>query len=126
MQVLDHSFILGTAIQRLKDHKSSIFSVKWSPISEYVLASGSSDQSIKLWDVRNSKSFLTIPNAHYGTITNLQFSKDGKFLYSSGNDNKLKKWDLSDNGKDTLVLFQNIENSHLKANQFTLSNTWDL
>ena len=114
----------GSSVQRLKGHKSTIKAVKWSPINEYVLASASKDQSIRLWDIRNLKCFLEISNSHFGSITNLQFTKEGRYLYSSGNDNKLKKWDLLNEGKDTFISFPNIENTYQISNQFTLSSTF--
>eukprot|EP01080_Neovahlkampfia_damariscottae_P001674 gene1674-443_t len=116
----------GSSVQRLKGHKSAIKAVKWSPVNEYLLASGSKDQSIRLWDIRTLKCLTQISNSHFGTITNLQFSKDGRYLYSSANDNKLKKWDLLKEVKDTLVTYPNIENSYQISNQFTLSNTDDI
>ncbi len=42
----------GTSTQTLIGHKSGTWAVKWSPTNEYILASGSADQTIRLWDIR--------------------------------------------------------------------------
>lgn len=125
----------GACIQYLSGHSGSILSVHWSPSNEYILASAGTDKTIKLWDVRTSKYLLTFdqfktstkryksktPISHHGAITSLVWSKDGRYLYSSGTDNEIKKWDIF-NDENTMVSFPKIKNEIIKPNQFCLSN----
>ena len=58
-----------------------------------MLASGSYDQSIKLWDVTSSHCLATL-EGHTGRVWSLTFSPDGRLLASSGNDQGVKVWDV--------------------------------
>lgn len=46
----------GSMTHSLTGHSGAVNCVQWSPIYDYILASGSSDGTIKLWDVRKSGS----------------------------------------------------------------------
>jgi len=50
----------GASIQQLSGHSQRVQCVKWSPTSEYVLASASDDHTIRLWDVRTSGWLLSM------------------------------------------------------------------
>jgi len=68
-----------TVIQ--KGHIQPVTCVAFHPSGAY-FASGSLDQSIKIWNVQSGKIIRTI-NIHTSKILNLSFSKDGKKLLSS-------------------------------------------
>jgi DNA excision repair protein ERCC-8 len=44
----------GSTAQTLVGHKSDVLCVRWSPSNQYILATGSKDQCIKLWDIRKA------------------------------------------------------------------------
>uniref|UniRef100_A0A0G4HVS1 Anaphase-promoting complex subunit 4 WD40 domain-containing protein n=1 Tax=Chromera velia CCMP2878 TaxID=1169474 RepID=A0A0G4HVS1_9ALVE len=44
----------------LKDHKGSILDVAWLPGSSCVLATASSDKSVRLWDLRRARACLVV------------------------------------------------------------------
>ncbi len=79
-----------------------------SPNEKYVAVTnnGQSVQSIQLFDVKQQKQLdaVTIPKSWYG----LNFSSNGRYLYASGgNDNRILKYDVSNNKlrlTDSLVL----------------------
>jgi WD40 repeat protein len=40
------------ALLTLKGHSARVFNVAWNPLFESILASGSDDKSIRVWDIR--------------------------------------------------------------------------
>jgi DNA-binding CsgD family transcriptional regulator len=58
-----------------------------------LLASGSQDQSIKLWDVRRGYCHSTL-QGHSGYIYSVAFSPDGTLLASGSQDQSIKLWDV--------------------------------
>jgi len=60
------------------------------------LASGSSDHTIKLWNIENGQELYSII-AHDDSIRKVGFSSDGNWLISSGWDNTTKVWNVEHN-----------------------------
>ncbi|MBP5976887.1 ribosome assembly protein 4, partial [Brasilonema sp. CT11] len=77
----------------LEGHSSSVNSVAFSPDGK-TLASGSSDNSIKLWDVATGKQLKTL-EGHSSSVKSVAFSADGKTLASGSSDNSIKLWDVT-------------------------------
>lgn len=73
-----------------KDHTESVECVVYSPDSN-TLASGSWDQTIKLWDTKTGELKHTL-TSHTDSVRNLAYSPDGKFLASASDDNTIKLW----------------------------------
>jgi WD40 repeat protein len=61
-------------------HSSAVLSVAFSPDGKY-LASGSLDNTVKLWSVGSQKEVTTL-EGHYNVVTSVAFSPDGKYLVS--------------------------------------------
>ncbi|MGH7170415.1 MAG: WD40 repeat domain-containing protein [Gemmataceae bacterium] len=57
------------------------------------LAVADADQCIHLWDVRQGLELRRL-EGHRGKIGELRFTADGKGLFSAGEDNTLRYWDL--------------------------------
>ncbi|ORY51593.1 WD40 repeat-like protein [Rhizoclosmatium globosum] len=49
----------GGCAQMLSGHTKQVTSLAWSNQNEFILASGSADNSIRIWDIRKSNSCLT-------------------------------------------------------------------
>jgi WD40 repeat protein len=64
----------------LQGHNSSAFSVAFSPNGSY-FASGSGDNTIKLWSLESQKEVTTL-QGHSSYVQSVAFSSDGKYLAS--------------------------------------------
>jgi WD40 repeat protein len=83
-------------VQTLKGHSESIWSVAISPDGQ-MLASGSADQTIKLWNLETGKLLYSL-EGHSSLVVSVAFSPDGKILASSSTlavgDGNIKLWDV--------------------------------
>jgi WD40 repeat protein len=87
---------LGTAALTLTNtltgHSGLVRSVAFSP-DGHLLASGSFDGTIKLWDPNSGKTLQTL-TGHSGNVRSVIFSPDGQVLASGGDDGSIKLWDV--------------------------------
>ena len=74
----------------LKGHTEVAYAVAFSPDGK-TLASGSLDNTIKLWDVTTGRNTATL-NGHSGGVTSIAFSPDGNTLASGSMDTTMKLW----------------------------------
>jgi WD40 repeat protein len=70
-----------------------VFGIGFSPSSR-LLASASSDRTIRLWDVATRKQ-LGQPLQGLGIVYRVAFSPDGKLLASTSEDKTVRLWDVS-------------------------------
>ncbi|KAL2175854.1 WD40-repeat-containing domain protein [Thermothelomyces heterothallicus CBS 202.75] len=112
-------------------------SVSWSPAHEHVLAAGSADGAVRIWDVRKSNGLVALldqedvvgladggttsqrrpprlaAKAHAGPVNGLTWTDDGAYLVSAGHDRRIRVWD-SATGANTLASFgPSIRNSQM-------------
>ncbi|MBD2169192.1 hypothetical protein H6G04_33030 [Calothrix membranacea FACHB-236] len=59
-----------------------------------ILASGSSDNKIRLWNPRTGDPLRTI-NGHLGEVKSILISPDGEILFSGSADTTIKLWQLA-------------------------------
>ncbi|MGI2906587.1 AAA-like domain-containing protein [Tolypothrix sp. VBCCA 56010] len=85
----------------LEEHSSSVTSVAFSPDGK-ILASGSSDKTIKLWDTATGKVIRTL-TGHTDSVRSVAFSPDGKILASGSSDKTIKLWNIN-TGKEIRTL----------------------
>ncbi|KAI3403973.2 hypothetical protein KGF56_003240 [Candida oxycetoniae] len=108
----------------LKGHKGKTLCAKWHPINPNILATGGYDGEVKIWDIRRSESLLCrldmlrtncstataaaaaatssektnltqdSVKAHSGPVNGLVWDESGTLLYSAGNDDKVRVWDM--------------------------------
>ncbi len=121
----------GLATHTLPGHKGAVYSVSWSPRSEYLLASGSTDGRVLFFDVRRAHSAFACldhddalgvlsqdqqsnhqprsaldwnAKAHDGPVTGVRWADDGRKLISCGHDQRIRVWDAA-TGRNELVHF---------------------
>jgi WD40 repeat protein len=76
---------------RLRGHTEVVTTVAFSP-DDRLLASGSTDRTVKLWDVTTGKMVGSLAG-HTASVTAVAFSPDGKLLASAGADGVVQLWD---------------------------------
>ena len=59
-----------------------------------IIVSGSYDESIKLWDVRCSKTCVYSIEAHADPVSSVHFSGAGNSFVSSSYDSMVRIWDM--------------------------------
>ncbi|KAG8227675.1 hypothetical protein J437_LFUL006986 [Ladona fulva] len=126
----------GSAAHELVGHTSGVLTCCWSPREGALLATGSRDNRILLWDIRSAKSCLKSldqhngggnsiselsVSAHDGFVNGLHFTRDGFSLVSFGSDNRIRVWDII-NGKNKRINFGTVVNDCQKNIQITLTN----
>ncbi|MDZ8262972.1 WD40 repeat domain-containing protein [Nostoc sp. ChiQUE01b] len=77
-------------INTLSAHTNPINSVTISSDGR-TLASGSADNTIKIWNLQNGEILATL-NGHSNAVRSVAFSSDGLILASGSNDNTVKLW----------------------------------
>lgn len=68
----------------MRGHTSFVACVAFSPQGN-LLASGSYDETIRIWDVKKGKCLRVMP-AHSDPVSAVDFSRDGTLLVSCGHD----------------------------------------
>lgn len=118
----------GASAHSLAGHQAAVLSIAWSPQDENILASGGSDGTVRLWDVRRSAGCVGVLDledsvgaggedglgknarprgqgkAHVGPCNGVSWTDDGKYLVTAGHDERVRVWDISI-GANTLSHF---------------------
>ncbi len=89
-----HLQVLGqleTGVQR--GHSLAVRSVCFSP-DGLLLASGSEDKTIKIWEFRSGRELKTL-NGHQSHVNQVMFTSDGQKLVSASRDRHIYFWDIN-------------------------------
>jgi WD40 repeat protein len=92
-------FLAGAALAQKPElvvetgHTSEVVSVAYNPNGK-MLASGSSDKTIKLWDAASRRELRTLAG-HTDNVTSVAFSPNGRMLASGSDDKTIKLWDVA-------------------------------
>jgi WD40 repeat protein len=81
------------AVATLTGHTRNVWSVAFSPDGR-LLASGSNDNTIKLWEVASGRE-VRILTGHSGAVFSVAFSPDGRLLASGSYDTTIKLWEVA-------------------------------
>jgi WD40 repeat protein len=84
--------------ETISAHMFTIYNIVFHPTLPY-FATSSQDKSIKIWDAENFKlckilSLEKCGNGHSHSINKIIWSKDGKYLISTGDDRKVMIWEM--------------------------------
>lgn len=129
----------GASAHSLPGHQGAVLSAAWSPRSDHLLASGGSDGTVRLWDIRRSTGSLGVLDledsvgiggedglgknvrspqrgkAHIGACNGVVWTDDGKYLVTAGHDERVRVWDVRVRS-NTLSHFGPItKNTHLST-----------
>ncbi len=77
----------------LGGHANWVLAVSFSPNGK-LLATGSADNGVKLWDSQSGKQIKTL-TGHTGEVRSVSFSPDGKRLATGSADNTVKLWNIT-------------------------------
>ncbi|MEG4112470.1 nSTAND1 domain-containing NTPase [Microcoleus sp. Pol12B3] len=77
----------------LGGHTKSVNSVSFSRNGK-LLATGSDDNTVKLWDTTTGKEITTLIG-HTDSVNTVSFSPKGKLLATASTDNTVKLWDIT-------------------------------
>ena len=86
----------GEEMQRMQD-EFLCTSLAFSPKGD-ILASGSVERVVKLWDIRSGECLATLEGHEY-PILSLAFSPDGNNLVSGSGDTTLMTWDIENQSR---------------------------
>ncbi|KAL4885790.1 WD40-repeat-containing domain protein [Aspergillus karnatakaensis] len=124
----------GLSTHGLPGHSSAVLSVSWAPHQPHILASGSTDNRVILFDIRRAghnsaiatldmddavglvsprsapasyrsrAAFSSHARAHNGAVTGVRWTSDGSYLVTAGQDARIRVWQAA-TGANTLVHF---------------------
>ncbi|KAL1997109.1 hypothetical protein VTN49DRAFT_7974 [Thermomyces lanuginosus] len=112
-------------LQTLESHTGIISSVAISPNGQ-LLASGSSDKTIRLWDLPTGELRQTLIDSLH-SVNYVSISPDGRLLVSRSYYFKetIKFWDLT-KGRQCVTLEDHPERGWINENVFYLETNWSM
>lgn len=92
--VYDVSSVSNKPIHEFKGHTSRVFNVVWSPLLTNMIASGSDDRTIRVWDM-SEPSKVKVLRGHTHNVRALVWSHEVPYILMSGSwDGTIRIWDL--------------------------------
>ncbi len=83
----------GSPIRTLQGHRDAIYAAELSPDGK-LLATGSYDQKVKLWNVETGAEVRTL-HGHNDAVYDVAFHPNGQILASASGDRTVKLWNVA-------------------------------
>lgn len=83
----------GSPIRTIQGHRDAIYTAELSPDGK-LLATGSYDQKVKLWNVETGAEVRTL-HGHNDAVYDVAFHPNGQILASASGDRTVKLWNVS-------------------------------
>lgn len=83
---------------RMMGHGGDVFDLKRSPADEWMILSGSADQSIRCWNLRTASCIAMFAGneGHLGGVISVSWHVSGMKFASSGLDNAVRLWSMDE------------------------------
>jgi WD40 repeat protein len=91
-EMSDSSHLSVTCLNILRGHLSRVWMIAFSPDGQ-MLASGSEDQTIRLWNARDGTCLMVL-QGHTGGVTSVSFSPNGEILASASDNSSIRLWSV--------------------------------
>lgn len=129
----------GASTHSLAGHSGAVLSVAWSPKQENILASGGSDGTVRLWDIRRSAGGLGVLDledsvgilgksgsgiggrprhkgkAHVGACNGVSWTDDGEHLVTTGHDERIRLWSAATGANALAHYGPTVKNANLST-----------
>ncbi|KAK5687068.1 Coronin-like protein crn1 [Elasticomyces elasticus] len=79
-------------VGKLSGHSRKVGHVLFNPAAENVLASSSGDYTVKIWDLEDGHSKMTLK--HNDIVQSLSWSANGSMMVTTSRDKRLRFWDV--------------------------------
>lgn len=88
-------------LHKVDAHKAEINCLSFNPFSEFILATGSADQTVALWDMRNLTQKMHSFENHSDEILQVEWSPFNEAILASASaDRRVNIWNLSKIGEE--------------------------
>jgi WD40 repeat protein/DNA-binding SARP family transcriptional activator len=85
----------GACVHELDGHRQVVRALTFGVHGQgHILASGSADRTIRLWDLRQRGEALHTLTGHAHEVTTLSFDRDDDVLASGSADKTIRRWDV--------------------------------
>lgn len=84
---------LEAPVMLLTGHQSAVYSMKFNPAGT-IIASGSHDRDIFLWNVHGDCKNFMVLRGHKNAVLDVQWNTDGSHIISASPDKTVRAWDV--------------------------------
>ncbi|KAI5781817.1 WD40-repeat-containing domain protein [Geopyxis carbonaria] len=98
IQAVSRTSGLQAPIMELTGHGKEVFAVRFDPTGQNIASAGF-DRAILLWRTYGDCTNYMEMNGHKGAISDLQWSRDSRIIFSASTDSLLAAWDAETGGR---------------------------